>query len=188
MEQSTVRRAALAQQAPAERSDIARAIRALSAADRRRLEAIARLRARAMPGGLGWADLLHEAIRRALDGARRWPHGVPLVAFLAGIMRSVWSEQRRRPSPEALPAALEDEVVDAAPGPERIVAAAQAVGAIYRLFAGDAPALAVLAGLAEGLPAAQIRTASGLSETEYDSTRRRMRRALLRAGLVEAAP
>jgi DNA-directed RNA polymerase specialized sigma24 family protein len=165
---------------PTSRTDVARAIRAMPAPDRLRLEAIARLRARAFPEGLGWADLLQEAIRRALDGSRAWPEGVPLVAFLAGVMRSVWSEQLRRPGF----AALDPEMEDAAPGPERVLAAGEAVGAIFRLFASDPQVLCVLSGLADGLSAEEIRRAAGMSETEYDSARKRMRRALLRAGMA----
>ena len=178
MEQSAERRTpSLAVMAG--RTDIARAIRALSQADRLRLEAIARLRARGLPEGLGWADLLHEAIRRALDGSRRWAPGVPLVAFLAGIMRSVWSEQLRRPAFVT----LDDNLQDAAANPERVVAAGEAVGVVYRLFAGDPPVLRILSGLADGLAAEEIRALTGMSPTEYDSARKRMRRALLRAGL-----
>jgi DNA-directed RNA polymerase specialized sigma24 family protein len=179
MEQWTDRRTPHAP-APAERADVGRAIRGLSATDRLRLEAIARLRARALPEGLGWADLLHEAIRRALDGSRAWPDGVPLVAFLAGIMRSVWSEQLRRPGF----APLDPEMEDAAPDPERIVLAGEAVAAIFRLFAGDTAVLCILSGLADGLSADEIRRATGMGTTDYDSARRRMRRALLRAGLA----
>ena len=42
-----------------------------------RLRAIARLRARSLPGGVSWSDLLHEAVVRALAGVRPWPPGVP---------------------------------------------------------------------------------------------------------------
>jgi DNA-directed RNA polymerase specialized sigma24 family protein len=57
---------------------------------------IARLRTRSLPGGMSWSDLLHEAVLRALTGARPWPPGVPLLAFLAGVMRSLCDEQWRR--------------------------------------------------------------------------------------------
>jgi hypothetical protein len=62
---------------------------------------IARLHARGLPPHIGWADLLHEAFTRVLDGSRRQPEGVPMVAFLAGIMRSIkeqsWRQARRGP-------------------------------------------------------------------------------------------
>jgi hypothetical protein len=69
--------------------DVGAALAALSEEDLLRLRAIARLRARSLPGGMSWSDLLHEAVLRALTGARPWPPGVPLLAFLAGVMRSL---------------------------------------------------------------------------------------------------
>ena len=42
----------------------------------------------------------------------------------------------------------------------------------------------ILAGLTEGLAASDIRAHYDMSEREYDSTRKRMRRTLLRRGLV----
>ncbi|HEV7138008.1 MAG TPA: hypothetical protein VGN43_15320 [Steroidobacteraceae bacterium] len=55
---------------------------------------------------------------------------------------------------------------------------------IKQLFAQDAQALKIIDGLGEGLSAEQIRDATGLSKTDYDSARRRMRRKLLREGLT----
>src|SRR6516164_3012306 len=82
--------------APPQR-DVGVALGALSEEDLLRLRAIARLRARSLPsGGMSWSDLLHEAVLRALTGARSWPPGVPLLAFLAGVMRSLCEEQWRR--------------------------------------------------------------------------------------------
>ena len=67
---------------------VARALAALTSSDLLRLKRLAQLRARLLPG-LEWDELLNEAVLRALDGSRRWPDGVPLLAFLAGIMRSL---------------------------------------------------------------------------------------------------
>jgi hypothetical protein len=76
--------------------DIARAIQRLSDADLVRLKALARLWTRGLPSCVGWADVLHEAITRALDGSRKWPPDVPILAFLSGIMRSICDDQWRR--------------------------------------------------------------------------------------------
>ena len=73
---------------------------------------------------------------------------------------------------------------DPTPDPERSLMAREEICAIERLFADDRVALRIIAGLAEGRSAAQIRAAAGLSKTLYDSARRRMRRALLREGLT----
>jgi RNA polymerase sigma-70 factor (ECF subfamily) len=53
-----------------------------------------------------------------------------------------------------------------------------------QLFADDVAALKIIEGLCDGLSAEQIRLSTGLSKTEYDSARRRMRRTVLREGLT----
>jgi hypothetical protein len=55
---------------------------------------------------------------------------------------------------------------------------------VTRLFAHDRLARKIIAGLTEGLGAREIQRLYGMSETEYDSARKRMRRTLLRCGLA----
>lgn len=192
MERSAERSAIHASGVARPTEQVARALRRLTESELLRLEALARLRARGLPGGIAWSDLLNEAIRRALDGSRPWPPGVPLLAFLAQIMRSVWSELCRRNTLERRVAQTDASVLGGADGdwmdPERIVAAAQVLTAIHKLFAHDASALDVIAGLADGRSAQEIRELQGVSETEYDSIRKRIRRTLLRHGLVGGKP
>ncbi|HEV7633323.1 MAG TPA: sigma-70 family RNA polymerase sigma factor [Steroidobacteraceae bacterium] len=151
-----------------------------------RLKSIARLHARGLPPDVSWDDLLQEAMTRVLTGARRAPVGVPIVAFLAGIMRSLSSEhwRRVRRHPRASGQSQELDALDPAPGPERHLSARQELAAISALFADDPVALQIIAGLAESLTAEQIRAATGISKTDYDSARKRMRRCLLREGLT----
>jgi len=171
--------------APPER-DVGAALAALSEEDLLRLRAIARLRARSLPDGMSWSDLLHEAVLRALTGARPWPPGVPLLAFLAGVMRSLCDEQwRRHRRQDHLPALHDSGGSD---DPERACAAAEALAAIQRLFASDAAALKVIAGLISGMAAEDIRRHFGLTTVEYDTTRRRIRRNMLRQGLAWSWP
>lgn len=166
--------------------DVRAALAALPEDDLLRLRAIARLRARSLPGGLSWSDLLHEAVLRALAGTRPWPPEVPLVAFLAGVMRSLCDEQwRRRRLQDTLPAS---EQVSPADDPERICAATEALAAIHRLFASDPAATKVITGLLGGMAPEEIRRHYGLSALEYDTARRRMRRAMLRHGLAWSWP
>lgn len=173
--------------------DVGAALQALSDDDLLRLRALARLRARGLPGGVAWSDLLHEAVLRALEGTRRWPPGVPLLAFLAGIMRSLCNEQWRRRRREGPAPQPEDTAAATLAGmtsdvdPERVYAAVEALAAVDRLFASDTVALKVIAGLTNGLDAEEIQRHYGLSAVEYDTSRRRMRRALLRHGLAWAA-
>lgn len=173
--------------ADAAAGDVGHALRTLPNADLVRLKALARLWSRGLPGGLGWTDVLNEAIVRSLDGSRRWPPDVPLLAFLSGVMRSIRDEHWRRARRDhALLVAAPDTTgsVFASDNPERMLAAAQALGAINCLFADDPAALKILAGLAEGMAATDIRLHYDMSERDYDSTRKRIRRALLRRGLA----
>ena len=160
-----------------------------------RLKTIARLHARGLPADVGWEDLLQEALTRVLTGTRRQPDGVNVVAFVSGIMRSLRSEHWRRSGGSVerrdrirVRAPLEDarDVVlrDAAPDPERVLSAAQELKAIEQLFADDHMVLGIITGLGVGLSAEEIRVSLGLSRTEYDSARKRMRRCLLREGLT----
>ena len=170
--------------------DVGAALAALPDDDLLRLRALARLRARGLPGGVAWSDLLHEAVLRALEGTRRWPPGVPLLAFLAGIMRSLCDEQwrrRRREGPLLPPENMAAGTVSDA-DPERAYAATEALAAVDRLFASDPVAPKVIAGSTNGLGAEEIQRHYGLPAVEYDTARRRMRRALLRHGLAWAWP
>jgi RNA polymerase sigma-70 factor (ECF subfamily) len=110
-------------------------------------------------------------------------------------MRSICEDQWRRARLESEMLVRDDDVTDVcapgdevkSPGPERVVAAAQSLAAIDQLFAGDALALKIIAGLAEGLTPPEICKRYGMSERQYDTTRKRMRRALLRRGLAWSA-
>jgi DNA-directed RNA polymerase specialized sigma24 family protein len=158
-----------------------------------RLKAIARLYARGLPADVSWDDLLQEAFTRILVGTRQRPEGLRMIAFVAGVMLSLRTEHRRRvlrglTEVREVRASEQErreiEPSDPAPGPERLLTVRQEIAAIHQLFANDTRALHILSGLGEGLTAEQIRTATGMSRTDYDATRKRMRRCLLREGLT----
>ena len=157
-----------------------------------RLKAVARLYARHLPPAIGWSDLLQETFARVLDGSRKCPPGLPMVVFLAGVMRSIRAEHCRRArrlaeAPQALtelePGAPGRGVPDPAPDPERSLEVLQELTRIDRLFADDQRARQIIRGLLEGRSPEEIRSRYDMSKTDYDSTRRRMRRVLLREGL-----
>lgn len=178
-------------------TESALALELVNETDLLRLKTIARLHARGLPADLSWEDLLQEAITRVLTGARRIPKAVSFVAFVAGVMRSLRSEHWRRvgaggrrdrraqassefhsyPSRDAA-------LADAVPDPERSLIALEELKAIERLFAGDPVVLTILEALGRGLGAEEIRAATGLGKTAYDSARKRLRRCLLREGLT----
>ncbi len=169
------------------------ALKLVTEMDLLRLKSIARLHARGLPPDMGWEDLLQEALTRVLTGARRIPERIAPVAFIAGIMRSLRSEHWRRAGEVRARYAAGDHrayrmrelaLRDSAPDPERSLIAMEELKSIERLFADDPVVLKIVDALGEGLSAEQIRTTLGLSKTDYDSARRRMRRCLLREGLT----
>ena len=160
-----------------------------------KLKTIARLHARGLPPDVGWEDLLQEALTRVLVGSRVQPEGVSIVAFVAGIMRSLKSEHWRRganrsarrqtvPIDALKEVASDIELRDPAPTPERSLSARQELAAITKLFADDSMCWHIIQGLGEGLSPEQIRSANGISRTDYDSARKRMRRTLIKEGLT----
>jgi DNA-directed RNA polymerase specialized sigma24 family protein len=158
-----------------------------------RLKVLARLHARGLPPEIDWSDLLQEAISRVLDGSRPKPQGVPIVAFLSGVMRSIKAEHWRRARRKArqLPKLLVDMDPDAgteAFNPERRLTAIQQLAAINQLFADDRQARQVIGGLHEGHTPEEICARHDMTKTDYNSTRKRMRRILLREGLRGPQP
>jgi DNA-directed RNA polymerase specialized sigma24 family protein len=160
---------------------VARALATLTSSDLVRLKRLAQLRACLLPG-LEWEELLSEALLRALDGSRRWPDGVPLLAFIAGIMRSLVDgrmHQRRRLAERAL-AGSETRV--AAP-PDAQLHARQCLAAIADFFAGDPDVLALIAALARQHLGGSDDTAPRLSQRRREAARKRLARAILRGQL-----
>jgi len=160
---------------------IARALAALTPSDLVGLKRLARLRARLLPG-LEWDELLNEALLRALDGSRRWPEGVPLLAFLAGIMRSLVdsrAEERRRLAEQTL-AGIEARVTAS---PEAQLHARQCLAAITQFFAGDPDVLALITELARQYLGDANKPIPRLSQKRRDAARKRLARAILRGQL-----
>lgn len=149
-----------------------------------RLKASARFLARGLAPDIYWWDLLQEAFARVLNGSRRRPPEVPIDVFMTGVMRSIRAEHwRRRWQLEVSRFLSGEQLSDPAPDPERAVVAQQELEAIKELFADDPIVTHIITGLGDGLTAEEIRSKYGLSATEYDSARKRMRRALLRDGI-----
>jgi DNA-directed RNA polymerase specialized sigma24 family protein len=173
-----------------EKTPAARALdlKLVTESDLLRLKVLARLHARGLPPAIAWTDLLQEACARVLDGSRKQPEGLHIVPFLAGVMRSIKAEHWRRARREAqqLPKLLLSDLPT--PNPESSLIALQELTAIDRLFEDDLQARRVIAGLAEGRSPDEICGDHHLSKTDYDSTRRRIRRVLLREGLRSPQP
>jgi RNA polymerase sigma-70 factor (ECF subfamily) len=181
------------------RKEIHRAIAALPEADWLRLHKVARALCR--NGGFDADDLLQEAFQRALNGGRQCPRDVEVTRFLAGVMRSIasdWGKARRR-RPEmrlnARSGALLEVVVQVRDGcldaEELLASTEESAGVIERikdLFADDPTALKIIDGMLEGRAGAELRSAAELSEKEFASKRRLIRRRIDKAFPKEWKP
>lgn len=154
------------------------ALGSLPQADLVRLSRIARLRALGL-AGTDAEDLLNEAIVRVLDGRRRWPLDVPMVAFLAQVMRSIADEERER---EGRSAAGEWDdmagLADDQPEPPRAIDAKERLDTVFARFAGDGDVLALIDGHAEDETTAETRARTGMDAKRYDAARKRLKRTL----------
>lgn len=175
----------------ASKDEVIRAFTRLSDADLVRIQSFARYRCFGLPW-IDAEDLLQEAIGRSIEGRRRWPKAVPFVTFLRETIRSIAFEELRHrvegpirayadlPNDES--GAMPDAVVNApdlAPGPERQIAASQALEAFLQAFAEDPAAIAVLLGLANGESPIDICRSANITRTEYQSAQKRIRRLIL---------
>lgn len=146
-------------------------------------------------------ELINEAVLRSIGGGgRNWPKHVPFVAFMIKTIESLAEASRSSPAqaktdridgldhdlgPEAFLAAhghanadvveqaisLEDEQAHMA----RTIEDARAVD---ELFANDDDVTWIVMGLKDGQKASEIQSISGMSQTQYETAKRRMRRKI----------
>jgi len=155
-------------------------------------------KARFMVAGLSDDDvmlLFNEAIARTLEGTRQWPSGVPFDAFIFGAMKSIahghrHSSQAVNEISECDLTAADDEGseeyfarLQGAKGvDETLIEKAEAAALEANLdelklhFAGDDHVELVLAALEDGTPRRILVEEFGMSITEYESARKKLRR------------
>lgn len=141
--------------------------------------------------GRNHEDLLNEAIADTLaPKKRRWNKNVSFVTHLIGAIRSIsshWKEQFDTDEPR-----LESELVRTsekaeslspldlvgsdAPGARRAVEARQQLEQIEKMVAGDRVLSDILGGMRAEMSPNEIREALGLSQTEYETAMKRLRR------------
>lgn len=194
----------MAEHAPDDHASIDEAVAALEqlgTADKVRLEKIARNRVRGLRH-VDWTDVLQEAVARIIEGTRKWPRQVPLISFLAGVMRSIanehWEQHSRttaagivsevdaQPFGETVSGGIVEAVPSGNPGPDRELEAKRELEAIEELFTDDEDALAIVMARAEGYSPAEIQKDFDMNPTQYASALRKIRRRLLRYGTEEA--
>src|SRR5215831_16127696 len=139
-------------------------------------EAVARALAALTPADL--LRLKRMALLRALDGSRRWPENVPLLAFIAGIMRSLVDARAQERRCRAERALASGETLMAAP-PDARLHARECLVAIARFFAGDPDVLALIAALARQYLGEGEGPAPRLSKRRREAARKRLARAIL---------
>jgi hypothetical protein len=144
-------------------------IKALREGEKTAIVKIARLYARKTR--YDYEDLLQEAYSRALDGRRAWTRGVPAVLFFGGVIRSLAWEWKNE---------FVNEVVDVGDegAQERGTAAKIDLMKIMALFDDDHVAQRIIEGMMEGAKGEELQEANGLSPTEYETKRKKIRRRI----------
>jgi DNA-directed RNA polymerase specialized sigma24 family protein len=124
-------------------------------------------------------DLVNEALRRVLDGCRKWPKDVAFMAF---------RKRNRREVPDSQIGTSDDGEDDdsylerqpaAGGGPEDAAVFAKFADAVEEMFANDDDVMAVIIGRVEGLSAAETREKFEMTVTAFETAQKRLRRAAL---------
>jgi hypothetical protein len=167
---------------PLSETEVRNEISSLTASERTKLIKIARSYGRI---SLEEPDeLVHEAICRILDGTRKWPRDLEKLRFLAGVIKSIAGD-RKRALRQTVLLDEEREVREARRGlmdyegtEARAIRAKLDVKRIITLFDDDSIAQKMLMGMADGTRGEDLEQASGLSATEYESKRKKIRRRI----------
>lgn len=168
------------------------AIAALSRNELIRLRTYADLLIRLHPrdGAETSEDLLQETLLRILSGERRWiPESVPFFHFFLGCMRSIASSWRKR-SPRSAPdyadpfTELSDTqpalIASNEPDAERELSAKEELEHILSQFKPGDRAAEILHLWMEGSRGDEVARTLGMTEREYHTTVKRIRRTVAR--------
>ncbi|MCO6185228.1 hypothetical protein [Rhizobium sp. L1K21] len=136
-------------------------------------------------------ELLQEAYCRALAGTRSCPRNVRVVKFIAEAMRSIAHNELQKIENQREEISLQDEELQNSvaltlkePSPtaeERMITNETVRGTENRLldlFDGDEEAQLIVIGMLTGSEGAELRLATGLDQTSFNTKRRYIRRKL----------
>lgn len=160
-------------------------LRHLSAEDRVRLVRMAS--AFAIASSLTAEDIFGQAVVASLSGARRRRRDLELIPFLFGAMKSIAYSERKKAEKRPLDNASESDVdvvdtaVNCGDAPALMISEEEAharIQLLTNLVSNNENAAYVLDGWLDDMSPAEIREASGMSETQYDSARRYLKRRL----------
>jgi len=138
-------------------------------------------------------DLLQEAFSRILEGGRNWPSDIEFLPFMAQVMRSIASTERRktdsRPELRVVPHHGEqltfDTVADPNGTPEDIVGEWDELAAARELFAGDDTATTYIDAIVAGFRRQEIMELCDLDANGYETVTRRIKRRLEKRSLKD---
>lgn len=128
--------------------------------------------------------LLKKTVESVLAKSRQWPTDVEFVVFLLNAMRSIADGYRRKQSRMFRLLDNEDLGSDSGSPEEQLLEAEHEkfvharYQEIWELFSGDDMATAILCGREDNLSPKEIQDNFEISETQYASTLRRMRRKI----------
>jgi DNA-directed RNA polymerase specialized sigma24 family protein len=154
---------------PLSRAEIHNAIKFLTAAEKTKIVKVAARYAKITPYEA--EDLYQEALLRTMEGRRKWPKGLAATAFFLGVMCSIAWEWKRKDDP--LDKDIQDEEVGERPLLDRNHAMT-----IIKAFDDDPIAKEILLAMAEGARGEELLKLSGLSPTDYESKRKKIRRRI----------
>lgn len=157
--------------------EVSRLLSRLRQADLLRLAALAQIWVSGCPRRDA-AELLHEALARALSGDRPWPAEVALPAFLSQVMRSIASQWRHEDQREQL--ADDTDAVADERGSATVNEFNDLIKRMHNVLQDDAKALGIFEHLLAQTSRKDARNHLGIDETGYDTARRRMIRTLQR--------
>ncbi len=169
---------ALIEAVPLSRAEVERAILSLSDGEKTALVKIARVYARKRNTPYDQEDLIYEAYTRIIDQRRKWPRGEPAIKFIGGVIVSIAWEWRN-----SVEVNQEAEFDDKGAEEQGTVARIDA-RIILDIFADDVVAQRLVAAMIEGARGEELQNLSGLTSTEYESKRRKIRRRLERLGAI----
>lgn len=166
-------------------SEIERLIKGLSNADILRLGGISKRYAR--NSILDADDILNESIVIIASGSRKFPRNIALLAFLAGTMRSIASNNRRKSNKFISTINDQDNenyndfilnIPDKNVNIESEESACQELQYVYELFKDDEDVTCLLLGKCEGLKPDEVCSTWEWDRTKYDTVQKRLRRGL----------
>lgn len=173
--------------------EVAAACESLTDADSRRLLRSAEILLAGLGRkgvGLSAEDLLQEAVTLTLEGRRRWNKAaVGFPRHLRSVIASICSHRAGQTEEAFLECESpemdqEGKTVESSisshptqlPDPYRILDAAQQVEAIKDTFAGDPIVCQITDGMLADMSGPEIQECLGLSQTEYETAMKRLRR------------